>query len=73
MRFTSIVAATASLALAGVAQAAHGDGDEGSIMGPVAFLWPENRDWSAAADNIGPCGSSEGVTNRTSYPLCACS
>lgn len=69
MRFSTILSATASLAMAGVARAAHGDGDEGTIMGPVAFLWPENRDWSAAADNIGPCGSSEGVTNRTSYPL----
>ncbi|CAK7200103.1 hypothetical protein SEUCBS139899_002792 [Sporothrix eucalyptigena] len=55
--------------MAGVANAAHGDGDEGSIMGPVAFLWPENREWDAAHDNIGPCGSAEGVTNRTQYPL----
>ncbi len=48
---------------------AHGDGDEGSIMGPVAFLWPEDRAWDAADDNIGPCGSSSGVTNRTIFPL----
>lgn len=69
MRFSTILSATASLAMAGVARAAHGDGDEGTVMGPVAFLWPEDRAWSATADNIGPCGSSEGVTNRTSYPL----
>ncbi|PSR79721.1 hypothetical protein BD289DRAFT_442046 [Coniella lustricola] len=47
----------------------HGEGDEGTIMGPVAFLWPENRDWTAAYDNTGPCGSSSGVTNRTEFPL----
>ena len=72
MRFSSVLAATASLAMAGVANAAHGDGDEGTIMGPVAFLWPENREWDASHDNVGPCGSSEGVTNRTEYPLCKC-
>ncbi|ERT00457.1 hypothetical protein HMPREF1624_03830 [Sporothrix schenckii ATCC 58251] len=55
--------------MAGVVRAAHGDGDEGSIMGPVAFLWPDDRNWSAAADNNGPCGSTEGVTNRTLFPL----
>ncbi|CAK7226916.1 hypothetical protein SBRCBS47491_006390 [Sporothrix bragantina] len=69
MRFSSVLAATASLAMAGVANAAHGDGDEGTIMGPVAFLWPENREWDAGTDNIGPCGSSEGVTDRTLFPL----
>jgi hypothetical protein len=38
-------------------------------MGPVAFLWPADREWSAAADNTAPCGSSVGVTNRTNFPL----
>lgn len=66
MRSSSIIA-TLSLIIG--ALAAHGDGDEGTIMGPVAFLWPENRQWSAAYDNLGPCGSSTGVTNRTEFPL----
>ncbi|OAA65871.1 hypothetical protein SPI_02658 [Niveomyces insectorum RCEF 264] len=69
MRFTTAIAAAGSLVLSHVAHAAHGDGDEGSIMGPVAFLWPPNRPWNAAFDNIGPCGSQFGVSNRTKYPL----
>ncbi|KAF2259200.1 hypothetical protein CC78DRAFT_572021 [Lojkania enalia] len=47
----------------------HGEGAEGSEMGPVAFLWPADRNWSAAADNIAPCGSTDGVTNRSIFPL----
>ncbi|KAH8161466.1 hypothetical protein CIB48_g6780 [Xylaria polymorpha] len=48
---------------------AHGEGAEGTVQGPVAFLWPEDRPWSAAADNAGPCGSATGVINRTNFPL----
>ncbi|KAK5637440.1 hypothetical protein RRF57_013155 [Xylaria bambusicola] len=48
---------------------AHGEGAEGTVQGPVAFLWPENRPWSANTDNSGPCGSPNGVINRTSFPL----
>ncbi|OTA64660.1 hypothetical protein K449DRAFT_421242 [Hypoxylon sp. EC38] len=47
----------------------HGQGLEGTVMGPVAFLWPDDRPWSASADNIAPCGSTSGVTNRTIFPL----
>ncbi|KAI1780100.1 hypothetical protein F4818DRAFT_165450 [Hypoxylon cercidicola] len=47
----------------------HGEGYEGTVMGPVAFLWPDDRPWSASTDNSGPCGSSSGVGNRTSFPL----
>ena len=60
-----------SAALVGVdAAATHGEGAEGSEMGPVAFLWPDDRKWDAKDDNIGPCGSSEGPGNRTIFPLC---
>ncbi|KAK7909256.1 hypothetical protein PG985_015134 [Apiospora marii] len=52
-----------------MAQQFHGQGAEGTEMGPVAFLWPSDRPWSAAADNISPCGSASGVTNRTIFPL----
>ncbi|KAI1164812.1 hypothetical protein F5B18DRAFT_670459 [Nemania serpens] len=48
---------------------AHGEGVEGTAQGPVAFLWPEDRPWSATSDNIGPCGSSSGASNRTEFPL----
>ncbi|RYO96149.1 hypothetical protein DL766_001928 [Monosporascus sp. MC13-8B] len=50
-------------------QEAHGEGVEGTEMGPVAFLWPADRPWSAEADNIAPCGSAGGPTNRTDFPL----
>lgn len=61
---------TGLLSLAGFAMAEiHGEGDEGTIMGPVAFLWPDDRSWDASYDNTSPCGSSAGVTNRTEFPL----
>ncbi|ORY55477.1 uncharacterized protein BCR38DRAFT_380210 [Pseudomassariella vexata] len=47
----------------------HGSNAEGNVMGPVAFLWPSDRPWSASADNVAPCGSSDGVNNRTTFPL----
>ncbi|KAF2113145.1 hypothetical protein BDV96DRAFT_614028 [Lophiotrema nucula] len=47
----------------------HGEDAEGTKMGPVAFLWPSDRNWTAAADNIGPCGSPGGVMRRTTFPL----
>ncbi|KAH8592734.1 hypothetical protein B0O99DRAFT_228780 [Bisporella sp. PMI_857] len=48
---------------------AHGATAQGTVMGPVAFLWPSDRPWSESQDNIGPCGSSYGVGNRTTFPL----
>ncbi|KAF1965005.1 hypothetical protein BU23DRAFT_593850 [Bimuria novae-zelandiae CBS 107.79] len=47
----------------------HGSGAEGTQMGPVAFLWPPDRNWTAAADNTAPCGSPDGPSNRTEFPL----
>nr|XP_036583644.1 gpi anchored protein [Colletotrichum truncatum]KAF6792787.1 gpi anchored protein [Colletotrichum truncatum] len=38
-------------------------------MGPAAFLWPPDREWSADADNKAPCGSTKGPGVRTSFPL----
>lgn len=58
----------AALAALGFAQT-HGEGEEGSSMGPVAFLWPPDRTWDAQHDNTAPCGSSAGPSNRTIYPL----
>ncbi|KAF3770594.1 hypothetical protein M406DRAFT_66997 [Cryphonectria parasitica EP155] len=49
MRFTSTLAAL-GLAM-GTRAETHGEGDEGTIMGPVAFLWPDDRNWTAAYDN----------------------
>ncbi|KAK7534209.1 uncharacterized protein J3D65DRAFT_632760 [Phyllosticta citribraziliensis] len=63
------ISAACLLAALPVALAAHGEGAEGSIMGPVDFLWPTYRTWSAANDNTPPCGSAATATNRTQFPL----
>ncbi|KAF2462020.1 hypothetical protein BDY21DRAFT_330284 [Lineolata rhizophorae] len=47
---------------------AHGE-EESEEMGPVAFMWPEDREWSASDDNTAPCGSSEEPGERTQFPL----
>jgi len=64
-----LVLAAATLSTHVKAQEAHGEGLEDTVMGPVAFLWPDNRVWSADAENHGPCGSDSGVVNRTEFPL----
>ncbi|KAI1454371.1 hypothetical protein F4805DRAFT_439811 [Annulohypoxylon moriforme] len=71
MRFSqlSCIAAIVGSQLVAGDDEAHGEGLEGTVMGPVAFLWPDDRPWSASADNSGPCGSSSGVSNRTIFPL----
>ncbi|KAK5459470.1 hypothetical protein LTS15_003598 [Exophiala xenobiotica] len=51
-----------------LALAEHGD-DYAETMGPVAFLWPPDREWGATKDNTASCGSAAGVSNRTQYPL----
>lgn len=71
MRFTTTLAALSSLAMGATAEV-HGASAEGTVMGPVAFLWPDDRPWSASHDNTGPCGSAAGVTNRTEFPLSMC-
>jgi len=55
-------------ALATSVAAQHGASEEGK-MGPVAFLWPEDRAWNADHDNTARCGSVAGVTVRTDFPL----
>ncbi|KAL4883410.1 hypothetical protein BJY04DRAFT_25502 [Aspergillus karnatakaensis] len=47
---------------------AHGE-EASQEMGPVAFMWPPDRTWGAAYDNIAPCGSNAGVSNRTEFPM----
>ncbi|OTB08727.1 hypothetical protein M426DRAFT_316748 [Hypoxylon sp. CI-4A] len=71
MRFSqlSYLAALAGSQIVAADGEVHGEGAEGTIMGPVAFLWPDDRPWSASADNSGPCGSPSSVSNRTSFPL----
>ncbi|CZT50425.1 uncharacterized protein RSE6_11404 [Rhynchosporium secalis] len=47
----------------------HGAGALGTVMGPVAFLWPADRAWDGAHDNTGPCGSNAAIINRTLFPI----
>jgi hypothetical protein len=63
-----LLATTATRSYAS-AQAPHGSGEEGTTQGPIQFLWPSDRKWTAQADNTGPCGSPDGPTNRTEFPI----
>ncbi|TGJ88490.1 hypothetical protein E0Z10_g374 [Xylaria hypoxylon] len=67
--YLALLVAVSGSFTAGEDNEVHGQGAEGTVQGPVAFLWPTDRPWSAVTDNIGPCGSSEGVSNRTNFPL----
>ncbi|KAK7753182.1 hypothetical protein SLS62_004915 [Diatrype stigma] len=49
--------------------AQHDSDDEVDDMGPAAFLWPPDREWLSYHDNVEPCGTSSGPTNRTEFPL----
>ncbi|OAG34612.1 hypothetical protein AYO21_11208 [Fonsecaea monophora] len=46
----------------------HGE-EYSKTMGPVAFMWPPDREWGATQDNTAPCGSAASVVNRTDFPL----
>lgn len=46
----------------------HGE-EESEEMGPVAFMWPHDREWGASVDNTEPCGSAQGVGDRTPFPI----
>ncbi|CAK7237990.1 hypothetical protein SBRCBS47491_010234 [Sporothrix bragantina] len=58
---TSLVAAIPLFAC--LAQAAT------STMGHAGFTWPTPRAWSDANDQGSPCGSPDGVGERTKFPL----
>lgn len=79
MKLSNTLLTTGFLAAAGLASASpkalpdpsplkHGSSYANS-MGPVTFLYPETRQWSADVDNIAPCGSNAGVQNRSNFPL----
>lgn len=69
MKFSAtLIAAAASLFANGVAAQDHGE-EYAQTMGPVAFLWPPDRQWSEDTEDIAPCGSSARPSNRTDFPL----
>ncbi|EGX50890.1 hypothetical protein TWF173_011091 [Orbilia oligospora] len=69
LRNALYLAAAVSAIAAPAAAQAHGEGEQGASMGPVAFLWPADRPWSASEDNKAPCGSVSGPTTRADFPL----
>lgn len=75
MQKTSLLWAVGAAVLTAVPAAAqHGDIDQNGDgaadgMGPAAFMWPPDRAWLDFADNIGPCGSLDGPSNRTAFPM----
>lgn len=70
MRATQfLLAATAASTAYAVAQSAGHGADEAENMGPVAFMWPPDRDYNEDHDNIAPCGSKAKVSDRTNFPL----
>jgi len=68
LRNTLFLAAALSNVVQVVAQA-HGEDAQGTDMGPVGFLWPEDRPWEGSEDNKGPCGSNSAISNRTEFPI----
>jgi hypothetical protein len=66
MRVLSL--AQAAIFLSTVYGQDHGE-EASREMGPVAFMWPPDREWGASQDNHAPCGSASGVRNRTEFPL----
>ena len=69
MKFSTLAVTSALASVGFVSAQDHGE-EYAQTMGPVAFLWPPDREWSDEADNTAPCGSSAGVmSNRTMFPL----
>ncbi|KAK9453820.1 hypothetical protein V1511DRAFT_512259 [Dipodascopsis uninucleata] len=67
---STTVAATAAILSYAVSVNAQSHGEAGAQeMGPVAFLWPPDREWNDNYDNTAPCGSLSGIVNRTEFPL----
>lgn len=63
----AVVVAVAIMCSRGVV--AFESDSEAPDMGPAAFLWPPDREWLSFHDNVAPCGTSAGPTNRTEFPL----
>lgn len=65
---TSVAVAAASIMAGRVAAQGHGE-EFAQTMGPVAFMWPDDRPWSEDTETIAPCGSASKVGERTNFPL----
>ncbi|KAF5103891.1 hypothetical protein D0Z03_000020 [Geotrichum reessii] len=69
MKLSTAITATAIATASFAAAQDHGE-EYAQTMGPVAFLWPPDREWSEDAENTAPCGTTAGpMTNRSQFPL----
>lgn len=69
MKLSTALTATAIATASYAAAQDHGD-EYSQTMGPVAFLWPPDREWSEDSENTAPCGSSSGpMSERAQFPL----
>ncbi|RYP34111.1 hypothetical protein DL767_004446 [Monosporascus sp. MG133] len=69
LRILKTLAVVAAVLCSRGVLAQHGSDDEVEDMGPAAFMWPPDREWLSYHDNVAPCGTSSGPTNRTDFPL----
>jgi hypothetical protein len=70
MKFTNLALMKAFSSRFAMSEGVKIERADETTKGPVAFLWPTDRPWSAATDNTGPCGSPSVVGHRTGFPLC---
>ena len=68
MRISQILISTLCLTGRVLGEDYHGEDAEDEMAG-IAFMWPPDRAWSKSNDNTAPCGSSQGIVNRTDFPL----
>ena len=69
MLFNSITGLLATTVAVSTGVMAHSEAEYDN-MGPLAFMWPEGREWSEEDAMSSPCGVSGGVRNRTEFPAC---
>jgi hypothetical protein len=62
------LAAATILAVAPQAVLAHSE-DDYDHMGPMGFMWPQDREWDEEDGMTGPCGTDRGATDRTEFPI----
>lgn len=63
-----LAVAAATMLSVGPLVTAHSEEDY-DHMGPLGFMWPQDREWDEEDGMTGPCGSSRGATNRTEFPV----
>ncbi len=68
MLFNSVTGLLATTIAVSTGVMAHSKEDYDN-MGPLGFMWPEDREWSEEDAMTSPCGVSGGVRSRTEFPV----